>query len=171
MPAIKFEPPERGTYRFVLRKYDIAPLRSQKFHGYDEVCHSRAVKLNGRVAQTLFVRRKNTRDRAVNRKFGWIDETKAWFEMLDGTSPPAPDSSPVEEAPVAASVPEPAPAAPDEEAIFKVLKGLGTGLSKSALVKKTKLSKVRVADALKALRAKDVVIKVGSGFNTKYEAV
>lgn len=108
MPAVKMQPPERGTYKYVLRRYDFNhnyPLLEQ---GYDEAQHSRSIDFRGRRSCTLFVRGKNLRELAT--RSGWKDESEIWFMDLEGRSDeeaPAPPPPPKPVVKKAAPVPAP----------------------------------------------------------------
>ena len=76
------QPPQKGSYVAVLRRYDKNCAYPIPFTTYAERTHSRAIVMNGQVAHTLFVSDPATARRA--QRLGWTDETEAWFKYLDG---------------------------------------------------------------------------------------
>ena len=84
MPAISKEPPKEGTYKFVMRRYDLACIQPQAWSTYDEATQSRAITFNGVEAQTLFLRDQAGAIRA--RRLGWKDETDQWMAHIEATS-------------------------------------------------------------------------------------
>lgn len=75
MPAQQIPPPE-GSYRFVLRRYDLAPEVETFWSTYTETAQTRDIVLGGKRAMTLFLQEEPGRDRAL--KLGWQDETEQW---------------------------------------------------------------------------------------------
>ena len=68
----------KGNY--VLRRYDKNPKQPWLFSAYTEQVTAVPFEINGILAATLFVRDKNTRDRAL--KMGWKDETDAYKKQV-----------------------------------------------------------------------------------------
>lgn len=93
MPAVEMLPPDEGTYRFVLRRYDWSDRMPGRLDTYAESVDARSVEFQGRRASTVFISSIPARDRAL--KEGWIDETDAWFASLSqGATVSAPDDTP-----------------------------------------------------------------------------
>jgi hypothetical protein len=81
MPAIEKQPPEEGSYKFVLRRYDIGCHNGQSYSTYSEATLSRAIDFKGIEAQTLFLRTQPAFHRA--KSLGWEDVTEEWMQWLD----------------------------------------------------------------------------------------
>lgn len=89
MPAIKRDPPEFGTYRFVCKlNKRLAPINSQRFTSYAEVTHSRALELDGNTEHLIFLQSVHSKNAATRR--GWTDVTRAWFEQIERENKPKP---------------------------------------------------------------------------------
>jgi hypothetical protein len=147
MPAIDSTLPPRDTYRFVLRRYDRAPNRSIRVSGYDEVAHSRAVKMGDVVAQTIFVRSKHLAKRAW--KLGWKDETKQWDEWLDGLNQ----------------------LTSEQRAVLETLREHGPCAKRELIERCDVADDFNYRQLLMELRELDLVEKIGSNRNTKYRAI
>lgn len=180
MPAIQSAPPEPGTYRYVLQRYDKAPTQSIRFVGYDEVAQARAIELDGRVAQTLFLRSRNTYLRA--RKLGWRDVTARWFAHLAGEAqaeaPKPPEhaergelgnmgaAAPTTEAP---STPEPDPLSEGVAGLaLGALTEAGKALTARQLAALADVDRRKLTPALRELMAAGRVVKAGKGATAKY---
>lgn len=147
MPDIKNTPPPRGTYNFVLRRYDILPINHQKVHGYDETARSRKIAFQGKVAHTLFLKKKNTVDRCT--KIGWIDETKAWFDELGDAEVSLSD---------------------EERSLLEALLPNADGLSKSEAIEAAALDPLDWRKVMGSLRDQHLIYTSGEGRNTRYHA-
>lgn len=78
MPAIETNPPELGTYSFVLARSD----RALQEHAIAVICYtgqydSRFVEFRGARVHAIFVNLETERDFAQKR--GWTDVTEEWF--------------------------------------------------------------------------------------------
>jgi hypothetical protein len=59
---------------FILRRYDKVPTIKFIEYGYNERVESVPFEVDGKVANTLFIRDQGTRDRCLRK--GWKDETE-----------------------------------------------------------------------------------------------
>jgi len=150
MPAIEHRPPPDGTYRFVLYRDDLAPLRSQSFNSYSEVAKSRAVEWNGKVRQMLFIRSMNAFIRA--KKLGWKDVTQKWF--AESYSEPPPPPSPV-----------------FTDDALRLLAALRIEpKARKQLLQETGVNAAVFSKAIKILVEKGRAVRVGTGRDTKYRS-
>lgn len=88
------EPPEFGTYQFVLRTYRAYdPTLSRMASTYDETVESRDITHpDGIRKPTIFLNSQTGRDRLT--KEGWEDVTKGWMEHHTPAPVAAPDPAP-----------------------------------------------------------------------------
>lgn len=107
MPDIHRGPPEPGTYRYVVARWDWPPKQTYSVANYGETRTTRIVEWpeewplpNGRGNPNTptrakpdvvmaFVQDRHLRDRCV-RFNGWTDITEAWFKLLGH-----PDNGPI----------------------------------------------------------------------------
>ena len=66
--------------KYVLRRYDKDPKLPWLFVGYTEQVTSVCYEMDGKRAATLFLRSRNSRDRAL--KLGWKDETNRYNAIM-----------------------------------------------------------------------------------------
>jgi hypothetical protein len=150
MPAIDSDITPKHAYRFVLRRYDKAANRSILVQGYAESTHSKAITLNGVTAQTIFVRTKELRDRAMKAKFGaWRDETAEWFRYLNTLGPELEG---------------------DEQALYKFLRDRGAS-SRAVINTELAWDNPRFRATVKGLQAKELLIVTGAARSTRYSVV
>ncbi len=80
--SILREPPQKGSYKFVVRvDRDLSTTQPQVLSTYAECVQSRAVEYEGETRHLLFLRTKPAFDRAL--MFGWHDVTHGWFQHLE----------------------------------------------------------------------------------------